>query len=62
MNTFPADFTDGYVVVFDGSQYALLDSEGNEIIPFGELEELSEIHDGRMWAKENGKWGVIELA
>lgn len=62
LNTFPADFTDGYVVVFDGSQYALLDSEGNEIIPFGELEELSEIHDGRMWAKENGKWGVIELA
>lgn len=62
LNTFPADFTDGYVVVFDGSQYALLDSEGNEIIPFGELEELSEIHDGRMWAKESGKWGVIELA
>jgi len=57
----PTDCTDGYVVLFDGEAYSLFDNLGNEIIPFGTFECLTEIHDGKLWAKQNGKWGVLDL-
>lgn len=59
--TFPADCTDGYVVLFDGKKYALYNHLGKEVIPFGEYEELSEVYDGRLWVKQDGEWSVLNL-
>lgn len=60
---FPADFTEGYVVVFDGSHYALFNrlDHNNEILHFGLFEELTEVKNGKLWAKKDGKWGVLDL-
>lgn len=58
---FPADCTEGYVVLSDGSQYALYDNTGREVIPFGMYECLTEICFGKMWAKKEGTWGILIL-
>lgn len=58
---YPADVTDGYVVLFDGQDYALYDSQGRSVIPFGSYEKLTEVYEGRLWAKKDGQWGVITL-
>lgn len=59
---YPADCTNGYVVLFDGADYALYNNLGEEIIPFGEYEGLSEVYEGRLWVKQNGTWNVMRLA
>lgn len=59
---YPADVTDGYVVLFDGQDYALYDTrQGKMAIPFGIYDKLTEVYEGRLWAKYNGQWGVITL-
>lgn len=58
---FAASCTEGYVVVYNGAQYALYDTQGKPVIDFGVLEALTEVHDGKLWAKQNGQWGVLDL-
>lgn len=58
---YPADCTDGYVVLCNGEEYALCSNSGDIVIPFGEFEALSEVYDGKLWVKSGGKWGVISL-
>ena len=41
----------------DGA-YGLLDSNNNTIIPFGVFENLTEVKNGKLFAKKDGKWGV----
>ena len=55
------DATEGTVVLCKDGDYALYSVEGEEIIPFGELEEISPLYQGKAWAKSGGKWGVIAL-
>jgi len=57
----PADCTEGYVVIYNGSEYALYNNQGREVIPFGAFEGLSEVQNGRLWAKQNGVWGILTL-
>ena len=57
----PADCTEGYVVLCNGSEYALYNNQGREVIPFGAFEGLSEVQNGRLWAKQNGVWGILTL-
>lgn len=57
----PAECTDGYVVLYDGANYALYSDKGEEVIPFGTFENISEVHDGMLWAKQDRKWGVLAL-
>lgn len=58
---FAASCTDGYVVLYNGSEYALYDAAGNPIIDFGILEELTEVYNGKLWARADGQWGVLDL-
>lgn len=58
---FAAACTDGYVVLLKDGQYALYSSNYEEIIPFGEYEGLSEVSNGRLFAKKDGAWGIITL-
>ena len=51
----------GYVVLYLDGQAALYTDEGEQVIPFGVFEELTEVTDGRCFAKYNGKWGVLDL-
>lgn len=53
--------TEGTVVLRRGNSSALCTVTGEEIIPFGVFEELLPLHEGRLWAKYDGKWGVLAL-
>ena len=53
--------TEGTVVLRKGDSSALYTVTGEEIIPLGIFEDLLPLHEGRMWAKYNGKWGVLAL-
>lgn len=56
--SFGAACTEGYVVVKKDGAYGLLDSNNNTIIPFGVFENLTEVKNGKLFAKKDGKWGV----
>lgn len=53
--------SNGYVVLCKNNEYAIYTSTGEEIIPFGEYEQLRPVYEGKAWAKKDGKWGVIEV-
>lgn len=57
----PFQATEGTVVLRRGNSSALCTAAGEEIIPFGVFEELLPLHEGRLWAKYDGKWGVLAL-
>ena len=58
----PAPATEGTVVVVKDGQYALLDTTGKVLIPFGTLEAMAPAAGGLLWAKQNGLWGALKLA
>lgn len=58
----PYNATYGTVVLYRNNQYALYDTTGNCIIDFGEYEELRPVYQDKLWAKQNGKWGVLQLS
>lgn len=53
--------TDGTLVLCRDGAYALYTVTGEELIPFGAFEQLLPVHEGRLWARQDGKWGVLEL-
>ena len=57
----PYAATEGCVVVCREGQYALYDVAGNCLIDFGQYEALRPVHDGKLWARQGGKWGVLAL-
>ncbi len=57
----PYNATYGTIVLHKNNQYALYDTSGNCIIDFGEYEELRPVYQDKLWAKQNGKWGVLQL-
>lgn len=61
LTKYPADCTEGYVVLFDVSNYGLYEQSGQEVIPFGTFECLSEVQHGKLWSKWNGTWGILTL-
>lgn len=52
-------FNDYLAVCRDG-KWGLIDVNGNEVVECC-FDDISSVYDGRAWAKQNGKWGVIEL-
>lgn len=52
----------GCVVVARGGQYALYDTAGNCLIDFGTYEALRPVWGDKLWAKQDGKWGVLQLS
>lgn len=53
--------TDDTIVVVKDGQYGLLYRDGSVLIEFGELEALAPSWNDHLWAKQNGRWGLIDL-
>lgn len=53
--------SDTMVVSLDG-EYGLLYRDGTTLIDFGEFEALAPAFGDELWAKQNGLWGLLDLA
>lgn len=53
--------TDDTMVVSKDGQYGLLYRDGRVLIAFGEFEALAPSYNNELWAKQGGKWGLIDL-
>lgn len=51
----------GYIVVSRDGQDALYTVGGECVIDFGAYEELRPVHGDKLWARQNGQWGVLQL-
>ncbi|GAA6396757.1 lectin-like protein [Solibaculum mannosilyticum] len=54
--------TDDTMVVQKDGQYGLLYRDGNVLIDFGQFEKMAPSWNNQLWAMQNGKWGLIDLA
>lgn len=54
-------YFNGYLPVCKGGKWGLIDINGKEVVKC-RFEDITSVYDGKAWAKENGKWGVIKLA
>lgn len=52
---------DTMVVCKDG-EIGLLYRDGTTLLDFGEFEDLAPAYNDQLWAKQNGLWGLIDLA
>lgn len=54
--------SNGYVNLRQGDKWKLCDTNGKEIIPFGEFDEILPVDLSKFcWVKKDGKWGVIKI-
>ena len=53
-------FLNGYLTVCRNGMWGLIDVNGNEVVGC-QFEDISAVYDGKAWAKQNGKWGVIQI-
>lgn len=54
--------TSDTMVVCQNGQYGLLYRDGTLLIGFGELEAMAPAYNDELWAKQNGLWGLVDLA
>lgn len=54
--------TDDTIVVRKDGKYGLLYRDGTTLIEFGELEAMAPSWNHQLWAKQDGLWGLIDLA
>lgn len=55
------NYFNGYLPVCKNGAWGLIDVNGNEVLTC-QFEDITSVYDGKAWAKQNGKWGVIKLA
>ena len=49
------------VTSIQSGKWGLIDVNGNEVVKC-RFDDISSVYDGKAWAKQNGKWGIIKLA
>lgn len=54
-------YLNGYLPVCKSGKWGLIDVNGKEVVKC-QFEDITSVYDGKAWAKQNGKWGVIKLA
>ncbi len=54
--------SDGYVVLCQDEEWEIKDINGNDIISKGIFEAIRPVFNGKCWVKQDGKWGVIQVA
>lgn len=54
--------TSDTMVVSENGQVGLLYRDGTTLLAFGEFEDLAPAYNNQLWAKQNGLWGLIDLA
>ncbi len=55
------NYFNGYLTVCKDGKWGLIDVNGKEVLKC-QFEDITSVYDGKAWAKQNGKWGVIKLA
>ena len=50
------------MVVCKDGEIGLLYRDGTTLLDFGEFEDLAPAYNDQLWAKQNGLWGLIDLA
>lgn len=55
------NYFNGYLPVCKSGKWGLIDVNGKEVVKC-QFEDITSVYDGKAWAKQNGKWGVIKLA
>lgn len=53
-------YVNGYLTVSRNGMWGLIDVNGNEAVSC-QFEDISAVYDGKAWAKQDGKWGVIQI-
>ena len=59
--SYAAAATEGYVVLCKDGAYELVTTDNESVIPAGEFEKLTEVVDGKLYAKKDGVWGIVQL-
>lgn len=54
--------TSDTMVVYKDGQVGLLYRDGRVLIDFGQFENMAPAYNNELWAKQNGLWGLIDLA
>lgn len=54
--------TSDTMVVYRDGKAGLLYRDGTLLIAFGELEDMAPAYNDELWAKQGGKWGLVDLA
>lgn len=54
--------TSDTMVVWCDGYVGLLYRDGQTLIDFGEFEDMAPAYNNELWAKQNGLWGLIDLA
>lgn len=54
-------YLNGYLPVCKSGKWGLIDVNGKEVVKC-RFDDISSVYDGKAWAKQNGKWGIIKLA
>lgn len=55
------NYFNGYLTVCKDGKWGLIDVNGKEVLKC-QFEDITSVYDGKAWAKQNGKWGIIKLA
>ena len=50
------------MVVWKDGQVGLLYRDGSVLIDFGQFEDMAPAFNNELWAKQDGQWGLIDLA
>lgn len=56
----PYSANEGWISVKKDGLCGVLDTQGREVIPC-RFEDITSAYGGMVWAKENGKWGIVKL-
>lgn len=54
--------TSDTMVVWQDGQVGLLYRDGTLLIGFGQFEDMAPAYNNELWARQDGKWGLIDLA
>lgn len=54
-------YLNGYLPLCKSGKWGLIDVNGKEVVKC-RFDDISSVYDGKAWAKQNGKWGIIKLA
>ena len=54
--------TSDTMVVWKDGQVGLLYRDGSVLIDFGQFEDMAPAFNNELWAKQDGQWGLIDLA
>ncbi|MFR2155446.1 MAG: WG repeat-containing protein [[Eubacterium] siraeum] len=53
-------YFNGYLPVCKGGKWGFIGYQRKRVVKC-RFEDITSVYDGKAWAKENGKWGVIKL-